>query len=152
MAVDDAGARGVERRHAGELRLELPGLSAGNQRQILDAVAHALPADRLDFRQLRRVGRDDKLAAATVLDAVAGAILVQHAPAAHAVARAQRIGRIVHAGMDDLAVARGDAGADAMLGLRHDDVVAGTRRGARGREPDHAGADDEDLHLSRSDW
>ena len=82
-------------------------------------------------------------------NAVACTIRVQHAPAAHAVARAQRIRRIVHAGMDDLAVARGYAGPDAGLGLGHDDVMACECRRPRGREPDHAGADDEDLHLMK---
>ena len=73
------------------------------------------------------LGRDDQLAAAPVRHAVRGAEFVEHAPAAHAVPRAQRAGRVVHAGMDHLAVARGHAVADAVGRLRDDHLMAGER-------------------------
>ena len=63
----------------------------------------------------------------------------------------KRAGRIIHAGMDHLAVARGHAVADAAGRFRDDHLMAGKRRRARDREADHAGADDENLHsLSTS--
>ena len=64
--------------------------------------------------------------------------------------RAQRAGRIVHAGVDHLAVARGNAAADAGGLLGGDDIMAGERGRARDREPDDTGSDDQDLHGLRS--
>jgi len=48
--------------------------------------------------------------------------------------------------VDDLAVARGNAGADRGGCFRDDHFVPRDRRGARDRKPDHARSDHEDLH------
>ena len=48
--------------------------------------------------------------------------------------------------MDDFAVARGDAGADAGGGFRNDHVVPGERGRACDRKPHHARSDHQDLH------
>ena len=56
--------------------------------------------DGLDLGQFRLIGGDDELAAFAVRHAVRRAEVVEHAPAAHAVDRAQRVGRIIKAAMD----------------------------------------------------
>ncbi len=124
-------------------RAALPPISL----QAFDAVDAALRFDRLDLVELGLVGGDDQLAAFVMRHAVRGAKFVQHAPAAHAVARAQRAGRVVHAAMDDLAVARGDAGADGIGRFRHHHLVALARHCARHRQADHAGSNHQDLHA-----
>ena len=106
--------------------------------------------DRRDLGKFGLIGRHDELAAFVVRDAMGGAELVEHAPAAHAVQRAQRIRRIVEAGVNHLAVARGDAVGDAARNLGDRDVVSAQRRRARNRKPDDAGADHKDLHRVSS--
>ena len=54
--------------------------------------------------------------------------------------------------MDHLAVARGHAVADGVGRLRDDDLMALARGRARHRQPDHAGADHQDLHAGMSRW
>jgi hypothetical protein len=49
--------------------------------------------------------------------------------------------------MNDLAVARGDSGADAERLLGDDDVMTGARRRPRAGQPDHASADNKNLHV-----
>ena len=138
----------MQRADASQLRLQRARRIAADQLQAFDAVDAALHLDRLDLVELGRVGGDDQLAAFAVRHAVRGAEFVQHAPAAHAVARAQRAGRVIHAGMDDLAVARGRAGADGRFRLRHHHLVALARGGAGHRQADHAGSDHQDLHAA----
>jgi hypothetical protein len=146
MAVDDPGLGRMQRRHAGERRLHRARRVGADQLQPLDAVDLALFGDPLDLGGLFRVGRDDQLADLAVRHAVARAERVQLAPALHAVLRALRGGRIIHAGVDHLAVARGHAIADAAGRFRDDHLMAGKRSLTRDREPDHAGADNQDLH------
>ncbi len=148
MTVDDAGLRRVQRGDAGERRLEPPRRGRIEHREPLDAVRLALPLDRGELHLFGRVRRDDQLAALAVRHVVRGAIGVKHAPPARAVDRAQRAGRVVHAGVDHLAVARGNAAADAGCLLGDDDIMAGERGRARNREPDDAGTDDQNLHGS----
>jgi hypothetical protein len=62
-------------------------------------------------------------------------------------ARAQRFGRIVKAGMDHLAVARGNAVGDAAGHFGDGDIVAGLRRGARNGKANDARADHQNLHC-----
>src|SRR5262249_61133363 len=88
------------------------------------AVDLRLLVDRREPFALARVGGDDELAAFAVRHAVRGAEIVEHAPSARAVVRAPRSGRIIKPRVDDLAVARGDAGADAGGRLRHHHVMS----------------------------
>ena len=125
MAVDDAGHRGEQRRFAREGRLELARFGAAQPAQAFDAVAERAPLDRAQRLDLRRRRRDDELAAAPMADAARLAIGIEQAPAGDAEPRLQRAGRVVEAGVDDLAVARADAVADAGGRLRG--------RGSRGR-------------------
>jgi hypothetical protein len=104
--------------------------------------------DRLQAFGLAVIGGDHQLAGLAVRHAVRRAEIVQHPPRARAVVGALRPGRIVQAGMDHLAVARGDAGADAAGGFGDEYLVPGERRRPRHREPDHAGSDHQDLHLA----
>ena len=84
MAVDDAGRFGQQRRHAFELRFELPRFPAIDEPQPFDAVRLAARAQLLEIRKLARVRGDDQLAAAAMRDAMALAELVEQRLAAHA--------------------------------------------------------------------
>ena len=120
---------------------------AADHLQAFDAVGAALRQDGLDLGELGfALVATISLPHLRCGDAVRGAEFVEHAAAARAVQRALRAGRIIHAAMDHLAVARGHAIADAAGRFRDDHLVAGKRRRARDREPDHACSDDEDLH------
>ena len=148
MAVDDAGFRRQQRPDAEKLRLHGARGVAADHLDAFDAVRLRLRQDGLDLGQFRLVGSDDELAAFAVRHAVRGAEVVEHAPAAHAVDRAQRVGRIIKAGMDHFRVARRHAIGDAAGRLGHGHVVAAERRGARDRQPDHARADHQNLHRA----
>ena len=148
VAVDDAGFRRKQRADAEQLRLHGARRIAADHLDAFDAVRFRLCQDGFDLGQFRLIGGDDELAAFAVRHAVRGAEVVEHAPAAHAVDRAQRAGRIIKAAMDHFGVARGHAVGDAAGRLGHGHVVAGKRRGARDREPNHAGADHQNLHCA----
>ena len=147
MAVDDAGFRRQQCADAGQLHFHGARGIAADHLDAFDAVFLRLRQDGLDLGQFRLIGGDDELAAFAVRHAVRGAELVEHAPAAHAVDRAQRAGRIIQAAMDHFGVARRHAIGDAAGRLGHGHVVAGKRRGARDGQPDHAGADHQNLHC-----
>ncbi len=119
---------------------------AAKEFQSLDAVDLALLGNAFDLGGLLLIDRNDQLADLFVRHAMHVAEIVEHAPALHEVLRAQGTGRIIHAAMDHLAVARGDAIADASGRLRDDDLVAGQRGLTRDGKADHAGTDDENLH------
>ena len=68
--------------------------------------------------------------------------LAQHAVAGHAQSRLQAAGGIVHAGMDDLGIARRDAAADGVAGLQHHHLAPRERERAGGGQPYDARADD----------
>ena len=148
VAVDDAGFRRVQRADAGELRLQRARGIAADQFQALDAVDAALHLDLPDLVELRLVGGDDELAAFAMRHAMRDTEFVEPAPPAHAVAPAQRAGGVIHAAMDDLAVARGNAGTDGVRRFGHHHLVALARGRARHRQPDHAGSDHQDLHAA----
>ena len=70
--------------------------------------------------QVRGLGGNDQLAHAPVRHAALAAIAVEQAAPFYAAARFQRARRVIHAGVDDLAVARRRAGADGVGTLQHD--------------------------------
>jgi hypothetical protein len=84
---------------------------------------------------------------ASLGDAVRSAEVVEQAAAARAVPRAQRAGRIIDAGVNDLAVARGHAVADAAGRLGDDHVMAAQRRRPGDGKSNYARANDEYLHA-----
>jgi hypothetical protein len=148
MPVDDAGLRRIERGDAGQFRLERARGIATDQIQALDAVLYSLRVDRFDARAFGVVGRNDELAAFLVVHAVTFAERVKQPVAAHAMLRAQRAGRIIHAGMDHFAVARRDPRPDPRLRFRDDDIVTRHRGFAADREADDARAYDQNLQWA----
>ena len=85
--------------------------------------------------------RDDELADPLVRDAVTPAELVELRVARHAEPRLQRAGRVVHPGVDDLAVAAGLLGPVALRALEQHEVreersQAGGDRQAHDARPD----------------
>ena len=143
MAVNHAGRRGEIGGDATELRLERARLCGGERPQVRYTVRVGLLLDRVQFRELLLVGRDEQLAAALVGDRALVAIAVERVLARHAEPGLQRAGRIVDAGMDDLGVARAGLGADRVRGFQHHHLAAGERERAGYRESHHAGADDD---------
>ncbi len=148
MAVDDAGLRRMQRRRrrsapAPWRRAAAPSISAKPSTPLV------VPCVRIAsiLRDLGVLGRDDQLAAFAVRHAVRGTELVQHAPAARAVTGAQRAGRVVHAAVDHLAVARGHAGADAPRAASATITSWPAARPRARPQPDHAGADHQYLHC-----
>ena len=146
VAVDDAGFRRPQSADAIKLRLHGAGGIAADHFHAFDAVGQRLGQNGLGLGEFRVVGGDDQLAAFAMRHAVRGAEVVEHPPAAHAVPRAQRIGRIIKAAMDHLAIARGHAVGDAAGHFGNGHVVAGERRGARHRKPNDTRADHQNLH------
>ena len=146
VAVHDPRPRREQSGGTGEVRLERPRLGPVQQDEALHAVRLALVADRGDLARLRRVRRHDQLTAGAVRDPVALAEVVEHPPPGHAVARPQRAGGIVHAGVDHLGIARRDAGAEGVGRLGDHDLVPAQGERPPDRETDHARADDENIH------
>jgi len=136
----------MHRADAGERRLEALGRRGVDDLDALHAVDLRLLMDRFEPPDFVGVGGDDELAAFAVRHAVRGAEIVEHAPPARAVIGAPRAGRIIKPRVDDLAVARGDAGADAGGRLRNHHVMSGDGGRARDRQPDHARSDHQHLH------
>ncbi len=117
--------------------------------QVVHAVGQRAPLDHLQLRRFSVVVRHDQLAAAPVMHAVRRAVVVQQRLAAHAQQCAQRAGRVVDAGVDDLAVACAGHGAEGVFGLEHDHLAAGLRERARAGQADHAGTDHDTIDPLR---
>jgi hypothetical protein len=149
VTVDDAGFRRMHRGDAGEPRLETLGGRGVDELDPFHAVGLRLLVERCEPLDLARVGGDDELAALAMRHAVRGAEIVEHASAARAVVGAQRARRVIKAGVNDLAVARGNPGAHGGGRFRHHHVVSGQRGRARDRESDDARSDHEHLHPLR---
>ena len=112
MTVDDAGGG----RHEGGDRAQI-GLQGVDRRriepgQIIDAIGRRLPPQRRQRRKLVFPAGDDQLAEAAMLDAMVPAIVIEHVAAGDAEPGPQAAGGVIDAGMDHLAVARGDLAAD----------------------------------------
>ena len=129
MPVEGREQRGL----AVQRRLQLARLGAAQPVQVLHAVGDGRAArSRAASRPAPASPATIELAAAPMRDAVRLAVRVEQAPPGDAEARLERAGRVVDAGVDDLAVARADAGADAAVGLEHDRLAA-ARAPARAR-------------------
>ncbi len=145
MAVDDAGRRRQQRSFALQRRLEIARLGAAQQAQAFHPIGRGTLLDRAQPLDLLRRGRDDELAAAPVADPVRLAVRIEQAAAPDAQLRLQRPGCVVEAGVDDFAVARADAAADACLGFEHEGLVAVQSKLARNGKADHAGTHDHGI-------
>src|SRR3974390_3722715 len=102
-----------------QFRLERACRVATEHLEALNLVDAALLLDGTDLLELGIVGRHHQLAALAMRHAVRGAEFIQHSPPANAVPPAQGARGGVHATVDHLAVARGDACTDVPGGFRH---------------------------------
>ena len=141
VAVDDAGRGRQQRGVAGERRLQRGELGGVEAAQVVHAVGVRALGDRLQRRCLRRGAGDHQLAAARVVHPVLRAPGVQALAALHAQAGLERAGRVVQPGVDHLAVACADAGAEGGLALDDHHLEAGAGEAVCAGEADHAGAD-----------
>ena len=102
--------------------------------------------DHCEPLDLARVGGDDELAELAMWHAVRGTEIIEHASAARTVVGAQRARRVIKAGVNDLAVARGNPRAHGRGRFRNHHVVSGERGRAGDRESDHTRSDHQHLH------
>ena len=93
--------------------------------QALDPVHLGAAIDAGQHCVLFDICRHDKLAAIRVRHALLGAIGVERLATRDAEPRHQAAGRIINAGVDHLAVARGCLGADPFRGIQDDHFAAG---------------------------
>ena len=147
MAVDDAGGRREQGGIAVQRRLQGPRGFAGEGLQIEHAIGLGMGPDRLQLQGFLRRGCNDEFAAIAMRNAVIGAVLVKRLLAADAHPRHQAAGRIVDAGVDDFAVARGGNRADPLRRLQNDDLAAGLGQPTGDGETDHAGTDNDTLNF-----
>ena len=109
-----------------------------------------IPAlDLAQPRNLLRRGRYDQLADLAMGDPALAAIGVQQFLAAHAAARLQRIGGVVHPGVNHPGVAAGDALTGALIDLQHPDPAAAQSQRTGNRQPDHAGTHHDAVDIHR---
>jgi hypothetical protein len=141
VRVDDAGRRRAQRGAAIERRFERAHGLAVQPFEIVDAIGRGLRLHAAQGLVLRGPRGDHQLAQGAMLDAVLAAIGIQGLLAGHAQPRLERAARVVEPGVDHLAVARADAGADGVRRLEHDALAPAARERARHRQADHAGAD-----------
>ena len=145
MAVDDAGDAREQRRLGLQGRLQRACFLAAQPAQALDAVRRGALCDRAQLGYLARAASDDELAATAMADAAGLAIRVQRPPAGDAERGLQRARRVIQAGVDDLAVARAGAVADAAARFEHERFPPVQGELARAGEADHARADDDGI-------
>ena len=107
-----------------DLRLERLQERLADQRDILDPVGLRSLKKILNGGVLIRIGGDDEFAAAPMRYPPLGAILVERATAFDAEPRFHASGLVVEASVDHLAVARGDALADAGFGFENENLEA----------------------------
>jgi hypothetical protein len=147
MAVDDTGRRGQQRRRRAERGFPACHFSRVQPLQVFDAIAGGGFRDPRQFRFFRLARRHDQFAAAAMLDAMFGAVAIEHVAAGHAQQGLQAVLRVVDSGMDDLAVARTGMGADLALFLEEDNLAPCQRQLPRNGEPHYARAHDNAVRL-----
>ncbi len=153
VAVDDAGRRRHEPRHATYFGLHLAQLIDGQPAQIGDAVGRGLGDVGLHRLDLRLVACHHHLADTLMRDAALGAIGVQLVAclSTHSL-RFERALGVVQPGMDDLGVARAGVRSNAFGRLQHDDFAAGQCQFAGDGEPDHARPDHHAVDTLGHGW
>src|SRR6185312_12276915 len=143
VAVDDAGGRRGESRDAAQLGLLAPDRLGIEEEEIGGTVGGGLGLDLMQQRNLLLGGGDDPFAGAAVAEAAARAVRIERLAAGDAERRLEAAGRIIEAGMDDLAVAARGAGADRFRRLEQHDLASGERqRAGRGEADDPRSYDD----------
>ena len=147
VAIDDAGRGRDQRGDAIERRFDRAGRIAAEEFEPLDPVDLALRRDGFDLGGLHLVSATMNLPQLAVRHAVASRRSSRAGDGPRTQSRTRRrAGRVIHAGMDHLAVARGNAVADAVGRFRDDRLVTGKRGSPRERKADHARTDDQNLH------
>src|SRR5260370_8465800 len=144
---EDARGRDLEGGDAFDIWFAGMNLDGADDAQPLDSVVFPSLFQRDEFRRLMRVGCDYQLSGVPMRDVVFGAEFVGEAIAFQAVARLERVFRIVDAGVDHAAVAR--AGSHPELGKLFDeeDILPALRHGASDSAPDDTSADDKNIRL-----
>ena len=138
VAVDDAGAGGVQCRRTVQRGLHGTCLGAFKPAQVVDAIGLGLACNGLELAALRLIRCHDELATALMGNAAFTAVGVETLPAFDAQTGFQRTFGIVNAGVDDLAVARAGARANGFSRLQHHDLPALQRQRPGHRQPHHA--------------
>src|SRR5262249_35422326 len=143
----NAGGRHVERRSANDMRFAFANFLRANQAKTFDAVLLAAALQGREVGFLMRIGGHHQLAAVAMRNTVFGAKFVEQAVAFDAVARLQRILRVVDTGVNHAAVA--GAGGHAELGelLDEKDVLPASRNRVSDRAANHAAANDQNIGL-----
>jgi hypothetical protein len=132
-----------------QLRLQCPCLLARQPLQIVNPIGAPLFCQRGQPLLLRRRSSHDQFAATPVADATLGAVGVQQRLAPDTQAGLERAAWVVDAGVNHLAVARTDAGADGPGTLEHHHLTTRQRQGTGHGQADHAGADDHTVNAVR---
>jgi hypothetical protein len=145
LGTEDAGVGREQRRHRVHVRLARRHEGAIHQAQPLHTVGLALGLDGFERGDSGLVLRHDDLAAARVRHAEGGTELIEPAVAVDAVPRLERARRVVHAGVNHLAVVGARAHARPRLALEHAHAAATAGDGQCGGEADDAGADDRGI-------
>jgi hypothetical protein len=116
--------------------------------QVVHAIGAGAGRDGIELGDLGFAGGDDQLAAASMGNRAFGAVGVKLLAAGNAKPRLERSGRIVDAGVDHLAVARADAGAERRFGFEDQHLATQGGEPARRGEADDAGADHRAIDFS----
>src|ERR1700679_74462 len=145
VTVDDAGRRRKKRPLRLELRLKRSRLLPCEPDEIEDSIRFRPGLKRREARDLALVGRNDELAAAPMRHAIFAAEAIQHLLSLGAQTRFGQAGRIINAGVNDLAVSRTYARADGVFRLDNDDLPPRARERSGDRQPNNPGADNETL-------
>ena len=150
FVVHDSGGGNVQGADALAMGFELAKLVAIEQAQAGDAVGDAALVQLREARNFFGSGGHNQLAALFVRNAVLGAEALHRGASGDAVARLERAGAVVEAGVDDAGVVSGLMGGDAVFFLDDDEALAGEAAGVfeRGSEPNDARADDEEVGLA----
>ena len=143
VGAHDPGRGRDEPRHRGHGRLELLARLGAHELE-LDAVRFAERAQPLELLRLPRLQRDDQLADPAMRHSRPLAKLVQQVLAAHAQARLERARRVVHPGVDHLAVAARGLAAVPLVTLQDHEIGEAPGEPRRDREAHDARADHRD--------
>ena len=145
VAVDDAGGGRQQCAGAVERGFEGDRVGRGQPAQVGHTLGRRLRLDAPQVRHLRLGRGHDQLAAAPMWHAVALAEVVELGTPEHAQARLQPAGRVVEAGMHDLAVARTGRGADRGFAFQHHGLEPAAGEGTADRQADHSGTDHDGI-------
>ena len=126
---------------------QAPGFIGSKPLEVQHAVGFGPRAELVKGLYLGPIRSHDELAAAAVGHMVGLAEGIQGPVPRHAKPRLQRAGRVVDPRMDDFAVPRTDARADAILRLQHHHLSAEPGQVPGQGEAHHTGPDDDTVHA-----